>query len=127
MNYSFNDERSHIQLYYDGDAIRAYDFFGSHVENWDGKQGVVFRVWAPNAKSVSVVGDFNGWDQDANHMYKIDDGGIWEVFRLPGVRSFSKPILMHSIARQDLTMLPEFSLLVITSGRTRLGTSTKTV
>ncbi len=80
MNYSFNEERSHIQLYYDGDAIRAYDFFGSHVENWEGKQGVVFRVWAPNAKSVSVVGDFNGWDQDANHMYKIDDGGIWEVF-----------------------------------------------
>ena len=88
MNYSFNDERSHIQLYYDGDAIRAYDFFGSHVENWDGKQGVVFRVWAPNAKSVSVVGDFNGWDQDANHMYKIDDGGIWEVF-IEGVGEYA--------------------------------------
>ncbi|MBQ9743106.1 MAG: 1,4-alpha-glucan branching protein GlgB [Ruminococcus sp.] len=80
MNYSFNEERSPIQLYYDGDSVRAYDFFGSHIENWDGKQGAVFRVWAPNAKSVSVVGDFNGWEQDANHMYKIDDGGIWEVF-----------------------------------------------
>ena len=80
MNYSFNDERNHIQLFFDGDAIRAYEFFGSHVENWDGKQGVVFRVWAPNALSVSVVGDFNGWDQDANYMYKISEGGIWELF-----------------------------------------------
>ncbi len=80
MNYSFNDERDHIQLFFDGDAIRAYEFFGSHVENWDGKQGVVFRVWAPNALSVSVVGDFNGWDQDANYMYKISEGGIWELF-----------------------------------------------
>ena len=64
MNYSFNDERDHIQRFFDGDAIRAYEFFGSHVENWDGRQGVVFRVWAPNALSVSVVGDFNGWNQD---------------------------------------------------------------
>ncbi len=80
MNYSFNDERNPIQLFFDGDAIRAYDFFGSHIENWDGKQGCVFRVWAPNALSVSVVGDFNGWDQDANYMYKISEGGIWELF-----------------------------------------------
>ncbi|MGN0453118.1 MAG: 1,4-alpha-glucan branching protein GlgB [Ruminococcus sp.] len=80
MNYSFNDERSHIQRFFDGDAIRAYEFFGSHVENWDGRQGVVFRVWAPNALSVSVVGNFNGWNQDANYMYKIAEGGIWELF-----------------------------------------------
>ena len=88
MIYQLNEERDHIQLYYDGDAVRAYDFFGAHMENWNGRDGVVFRVWAPNAKSVSVVGDFNGWNQEANLMYKINEGGIWEVF-IEGIGAFT--------------------------------------
>ena len=88
MIYQLNEERDHIQLYYDGDAVRAYDFFGAHMENWNGRDGVVFRVWAPNAKSVSVVGDFNEWNQEANFMYKINEGGIWEVF-IEGIGAFT--------------------------------------
>lgn len=79
MNYVFNDERSPLRLFSDGDAVRAYDFLGAHFMNLDGRNGVMFRVWAPNAISVSVVGDFNNWNQQSSYMYKIG-GGVWELF-----------------------------------------------
>lgn len=79
MNYVFNDERSPLRLFSDGDAVRAYDFLGAHFINLDGRNGVMFRVWAPNAITVSLVGDFNNWNQKANYMYKIG-GGVWELF-----------------------------------------------
>lgn len=79
MKYVFNDERSPLRLFSDGDAVRAYDFLGAHFMNLDGRNGVMFRVWAPNAITVSVVGDFNNWNQQANYMYKIG-GGVWELF-----------------------------------------------
>ena len=49
-------------LFNEGNHYRVYDDLGSHVRDVDGARGVVFAVWAPNAKRVSVVGDFNGWD-----------------------------------------------------------------
>ena len=55
MNYQFNDPRTPLELFHDGDAVRAYEFMGAHKVNWDNQDGVVFRVWAPNALSVSVV------------------------------------------------------------------------
>ena len=76
MIYQLNEERDHIQLYYDGDAVRAYDFFGAHMENWNGKDGVVFRVWAPNALSVAVIGPFNDWNSTINYMKKKEYGLI---------------------------------------------------
>lgn len=79
MKYVFNDERSPLRLFSDGDAVRAYDFLGAHFMNLDGRNGVMFRVWAPNAITVSLVGDFNNWNQKANYMYKIG-GGVWELF-----------------------------------------------
>lgn len=79
MKYVFNDERSPLRLFSDGDAVRAYDFLGAHFMNLDGRNGVIFRVWAPNAITVSLVGDFNNWNQKANYMYKIG-GGVWELF-----------------------------------------------
>lgn len=63
MKYVFNDERSPLRLFSDGDAVRAYDFLGAHFINLDGRNGVIFRVWAPNAITVSLVGDFNNWNQ----------------------------------------------------------------
>lgn len=88
MNYQLNDERYPLDLFKDGDAVRAYDFMGAHYVNWDGRNGVVFRVWAPNALSVSVVGDFNGWNQMANFMYKIDSCGVWELF-IEGLQNYT--------------------------------------
>lgn len=79
MKYVFNDERSPLRLFSDGDAVRAYDFLGAHFINLDGRNGVIFRVWATNAVTVSIVGDFNNWNQQANYMYKIG-GGVWELF-----------------------------------------------
>jgi len=52
MKYVFNDERSPLRLFSDGDAVRAYDFLGAHFINLDGRNGVIFRVWAPNAITV---------------------------------------------------------------------------
>ncbi len=53
---------------------------GAHFVKQDGKQGIRFAVWAPHAKSVSVVGDFNSWDTRVNTMHKIGDGEIWVTF-----------------------------------------------
>ena len=88
MAFSINDNRPPLEQFLQGEAARAYHFLGSHFENWDGRQGVVFRVWAPNAKSVSVVGDFNDWNADAHYMYRISDSGVWELF-IEGVWEFA--------------------------------------
>ncbi len=59
-----------------GNHFHAYNFMGAHQV---GEAMYVFRVWAPCAKSVSVVGDFNNWDRNHSPMHKVSDGGIWEV------------------------------------------------
>ena len=69
-------------LFHEGTAISAYEYMGAHATTHDGVSGYMFRVWAPRAKAVSVVGDFNFWDTEAHPMHKITDG-IWEVF-VPG-------------------------------------------
>ena len=56
-------EQERITLFHQGSTISAYDFMGSHPVTQEGQTGYVFRVWAPTAKAVSVVGDFNSWDQ----------------------------------------------------------------
>ena len=66
--------------------MRAYDFLGAHLVYRNDKNGVVFRVWAPTARSVSVAGDFNNWNNEANYMYNIGYG-VWEVF-VEGVKEF---------------------------------------
>ena len=79
MNYSLHDARSEVTRFAEGDSVRAYDYFGAHPEERDGKSGVVFRVWAPNAENVSVVGDFNNHEKNLNFMEKRE-GGTWECF-----------------------------------------------
>ena len=86
MNYSFNEERPALEVFHTGDSVRAYDFLGAHLVNRNDKNGVVFRVWAPTARSVSVAGDFNNWNNEANCMYNIGYG-VWEVF-VEGVKQF---------------------------------------
>ena len=86
MNYSFNEARPALEVFHTGDSVRAYDFLGAHLVNRNDKNGVVFRVWAPTARSVSVAGDFNNWNNEANYMYNIGYG-VWEVF-VEGVKEF---------------------------------------
>ena len=70
--------------FHSGSSARAYDLLGAHRSYMFGQLGVVFRVWAPNAAAVSVVGDFNYWNPEANPMGKLSDAGVWECF-IPNV------------------------------------------
>lgn len=63
-----------------GQSIDAYTFFGAHFEKKGRYKGVTFRLYAPGADDVSVIGEFNNWDVSAHKMSKIDDSGVWEVF-----------------------------------------------
>ena len=69
-----------------GHAVRAQEFMGAHPAVQDGQDGWVFRVWAPHAQSVAVMGDFNGWN-DSDHPMQLLSGGVWEVF-IPGLKQF---------------------------------------
>lgn len=68
-----------IYLYHQGTNFYSYKLLGAHILG--DKDGTIFRVWAPKAKSVHVVGNFNMWEKNLNHeMKKINDEGIWELF-----------------------------------------------
>ena len=67
-------------LFNAGQHWKIYDKLGSHVRDVDGNVGVNFAVWAPNAQSVQVVGDFNHWDGRSHCMQKQIPSGIWELF-----------------------------------------------
>jgi len=69
-----------LHLFGEGRHERIYEKLGAHATTHQGKRGVAFAVWAPNAKSVSVVGDFNGWDSGKNPMRSLGGSGIWELF-----------------------------------------------
>ena len=69
-----------------GDNCHAQDYLGAHPANMDGQDGYVFRVWAPHAKGVSVMGDFNDWNEDSHPMNRLD-GGVWELF-IPGMKQY---------------------------------------
>ena len=68
----------------EGTLHRAYERLGAHFMERDGQRGVQFAVWAPNAKFVSVIGDFNGWNTSANRM-EPSSAGVWELF-IPRLR-----------------------------------------
>jgi 1,4-alpha-glucan branching enzyme len=68
-----------LYLLAEGTFDRAYEKLGAHLTQRDGHQGVQFAVWAPSAKQVSVVGDFNQWDPAANTM-RSSPAGVWESF-----------------------------------------------
>ena len=73
-----------LYLFHQGTNYHAYEMLGAHFVERDGKKGVRFAVWAPHAKSISVVGDFNEWDTRVNPMTRGRDGEIWDVF-IPGI------------------------------------------
>ena len=70
-----------IYLFKEGNFFRSYEKLGSHIATAGDRKGVYFAVWAPNAESVSVIGDFNYWDPAANPLgVRWDSSGIWEGF-----------------------------------------------
>jgi len=73
-----------VFLFNEGKERRIFDKLGSHLREIDGVAGTSFAVWAPNARRVSVVGDFNQWDGRRNMMRKLGGSGIWEIF-IPNV------------------------------------------
>jgi 1,4-alpha-glucan branching enzyme len=80
--YSFPPTLSDVDehLFAEGRHERIYEKLGAHVRELEGVRGTSFAVWAPAARSVSVVGDFNSWDGRLNPMRVLGSSGIWELF-----------------------------------------------
>jgi len=81
-NKKKNEHEVPLYLFHQGTNNCAYDYFGAHPA----EDGAVFRVWAPNAKSVSLVGEFNGWNDESNFMTRLNDG-TWEIF-VSGIKQY---------------------------------------
>ncbi|HKL32267.1 MAG TPA: 1,4-alpha-glucan branching protein GlgB, partial [Tangfeifania sp.] len=74
-----------IYLFREGKHFSLYEKLGAHVMDIKGVKGTFFAVWAPNAESVSVIGNFNGWSKDAHYLRRREDeSGIWQGF-IPGI------------------------------------------
>lgn len=74
-----------LHLFAEGNHHRIYEKLGAHVTQVDGIEGVYFAVWAPNARNVSVLGDFNLWD-GRQHQMRKGQTGVWELF-IPGLKT----------------------------------------
>ena len=90
-----------IKQFSDGTSTDAYQFMGCHPAAVDGQDGYVFRVWAPHAKSVRVLGRFNDWDRSSPPMERISPA-IWERF-VPGAQTFDE--YKYYIERPDGTFV----------------------
>ncbi|MBV8430822.1 MAG: hypothetical protein JO244_06650, partial [Solirubrobacterales bacterium] len=84
--YAFGPTIGELDLYLIGEGRheQIYEKLGSHVLEHEGVLGTAFAVWAPAAKAISVVGDFNSWDGRLHAMRSMGSGGVWELF-LPAV------------------------------------------
>ncbi|MGH8020679.1 MAG: 1,4-alpha-glucan branching protein GlgB [Opitutaceae bacterium] len=98
--YSFPPALSDQDLYLfnEGNEHQAYQKLGSHLREMDGVPGVSFAVWAPNARRVSVVGNFNQWDGRFHPMRALDRSGVWELF-VPGL--FEGELYKYELAASD--------------------------
>ena len=72
-------------LFGQGNHYEIYQKMGAHKVTVDGQEGVYFAVWAPHARRVAVVGDFNEWDFEANYMERQEPMGIYTLF-IPGIK-----------------------------------------
>ena len=75
MKEKKNTDNVPLYLFHQGNNMRAYDYLGSHRKD---ENTVIFRVWAPNAQKVSVIGQFNNWQDGVNPLTKINEAGVWE-------------------------------------------------
>lgn len=89
-------------LYGQGSHYKIYEKLGAHPYTYEGQDGYYFAVWAPHAAAVSVVGDFNNWNSDANPMTALETSGIYEVF-IPGITEGQ--IYKYAISTHDGRLL----------------------
>jgi 1,4-alpha-glucan branching enzyme len=84
--YAFPPTVGELDLHLAGEGRHEeiYEYLGGHLRTVDGVEGTAFAVWAPSAKAVAVVGEFNSWDGRLHPMRALGSSGIWEIF-LPGV------------------------------------------
>src|ERR1700746_1698772 len=73
-----------LYLFNEGRNYRAYNHLGAHSATFDGETGTSFSVWAPNARTVSIIGNFNDWHNDSHVLEARGSSGIWEGF-IPGL------------------------------------------
>src|SRR5213595_2039251 len=78
-----------LHLLGEGHHHRLWEVLGAHRREHQGVWGTAFAVWAPAARSVRVVGDFNGWDGRVHPMRSLGSSGVWELF-VPGVEAGSR-------------------------------------
>ena len=90
---------THLDVY----KRQTYEYLGSHKLEQDGKEGVVFRTWAPNAAKISVVGEFNGWDEKKDPMERISEGGVWQCFIPDKVKEYD--VYRYAVTTQDSEVL----------------------
>lgn len=116
------ENNEHRWLFHQGNDVFAYKYFGAHFTEKKGVTGVVFRVWAPNAVSVSVVGDFNGWNKSLHVMHNAaDDKSVWELF-VPSLNEYD--IYKFSIETKSGTTVLKADPYAFHS-ETRPGTASK--
>ena len=101
MKKNQDAERNNLALYlfHEGTNYKTYEYLGSHKLEQDGKEGVVFRTWAPNAAKISVVGEFNGWDEKKDPMERISEGGVWQCFIPDKVKEYD--VYRYAVTTQD--------------------------
>ena len=89
--YSFQPQISEYDafLFAQGNHYEIYKKLGANFATVNGVEGVVFGVWAPNARRVSVIGEFNDWDARRHQMRELYSEGIWEIF-IPGLKNFDR-------------------------------------
>ncbi len=93
-----------IHLLIEGSHLRTFEKLGAHLATVNGVSGTHFAVWAPNARRVSVVGDFNGWDGRRHVMRLRHDAGVWEIF-IPGLGNGT--VYKYELIGKDGTLLPQ--------------------
>ncbi len=109
-----------FDAYFNGQSTHAWRALGAHPDLREGREGYTFRVWAPHAQGVSVMGDFNGWDRSSCPMRPLEHG-IWEVF-VPGLARYDA--YKFTIFTQDGRMLDKADPFAFHC-ETRPGTASK--
>lgn len=78
-----------LKSFLDGKNYKSYEFLGAHIGICNKISGTYFRVFAPNAHKISVIGDFNNWDKNKNPLKRISNSSVWECFFPEKIKNFS--------------------------------------